>query len=223
MISGEFWRVLGCPHVRCHWKHDIVDTFTHYFCTNRHGWIIGTSFPYIRKSERWHSSPVQYIAFPPILVGYTSLYKLYYYSNLYKVWASHSSLSKIATMIACLRCILWILDVLMSEKIYSAFVKLPMCNSLVSEEIRESSDFWLIFWDCIRAIDRLHILVSVPKSMQVIFHNQKGQVSQNTLTACSMEMVFLNVLPKWEGSAADSMYLKVHVEKISGYPMGTTT
>ena len=58
--SGEFWRVLGCTRIRCHWKCDIVDTFTHHFCANGHGWIIGTSFPYIRKSERRHSSPVQY-------------------------------------------------------------------------------------------------------------------------------------------------------------------
>ena len=58
--SGEFWRVLGCTRIRHHWKRDIVDTFTHNFCANRHGWIIGTSFPYIRKSERRHSSPVQY-------------------------------------------------------------------------------------------------------------------------------------------------------------------
>ena len=58
--SGEFWRVLGCTHIRHHWKRNIVDTFTHHFCTNRHGWTIGTSFPYIRKSERQHSSPVQY-------------------------------------------------------------------------------------------------------------------------------------------------------------------
>ena len=72
--SQEFSRVLGCPCVRCHWKCNIVDTFTHHFCANRHGWTIGTSFPYIRKSERWYSSPVQYIAFPLILVGSTSLY-----------------------------------------------------------------------------------------------------------------------------------------------------
>ena len=57
--SGEFWRVLGCTRIRCHWKRNIVDTFTHHVCTIRHGWIIGTSFPYIRKSERRHSSPVQ--------------------------------------------------------------------------------------------------------------------------------------------------------------------
>ena len=79
--SGEFWRVLGCPHARCHWKHNIVDTFTHHFCTSRHGW---TSFLYIRESERQHSSSVQYIAFPLILVGTTSLYKLYHYSSQQK-------------------------------------------------------------------------------------------------------------------------------------------
>ena len=36
--SGEFWRVLGCPCVRHHWKHNIVDTFTQHFCANGH-WV----------------------------------------------------------------------------------------------------------------------------------------------------------------------------------------
>ena len=58
--SGELWRVLGCTRIRRHWKRDIVDTFTHQFCTNRHGWIIGTGFPYIRTSKRQYSTPVQY-------------------------------------------------------------------------------------------------------------------------------------------------------------------
>ena len=58
--SGEFWRVLGCTCIRRHWKCDIVDTFTHHFCANRHGWTIGTSFPYIRTSKRQYSTPVQY-------------------------------------------------------------------------------------------------------------------------------------------------------------------
>ena len=53
--SGEFWRVLGHPCVRCHWKCDIVDTFTHHFCANGHGGTIGPSFPYIRRVWRRHS------------------------------------------------------------------------------------------------------------------------------------------------------------------------
>src|ERR1700744_1551354 len=37
--------------IRCHWKLDIVDTFTHHFCAIRHGGVIGTSFTYIREVE----------------------------------------------------------------------------------------------------------------------------------------------------------------------------
>ena len=37
-----------------------MDTFTHHFCANRHGWTIGTSFPYIRMSKRQYLTPVQY-------------------------------------------------------------------------------------------------------------------------------------------------------------------
>ena len=107
-------------------------------------------------------------------------------------------------MIACLRCIHQILDALMLEKIYGAFVKLLMHNSLASEEIRDSVDFWPFFQDCIGAIDGSHIPVFVPESMQVRFRDWKGQISQNVLTACSMEMVFLYVLPGWEGSTANS-------------------
>ena len=40
--------------------------------------------------------------------------------------------------------------------------------------------------------------------MRTRFQDRKGQVSQNVLAACSMNMEFLYVLPGWEGSAADS-------------------
>lgn len=107
-------------------------------------------------------------------------------------------------MIARIRCIHRILDALTSEKIYGAFVKLPTRNSPVSDEIRESVDFWPFFRDCIGAIDGSHIPAFVPESMRVRFRDRKGQISQNVLAACSMDMVFLYVLPGWEGSAADS-------------------
>jgi hypothetical protein len=79
-----------------------------------------------------------------------------------------------------------------------------MHSSPVPAEIRESMDFWPYFKDCIGAIDGSHIPAFVPESMQTRFRNRKGQVSQNVLTACSMNMEFLYVLPRWEGSAADS-------------------
>src|ERR1700677_3989670 len=87
-------------------------------------------------------------------------------------------------MIAHIRCVHRILDVLTSEKIYGAYVKLPMQNSLVPDEIRESIDFWPFFRDCIGAIDGSHIPAFVPESMQVRFRDRKGQISQNVLAAC---------------------------------------
>ena len=41
----------GVFHIRRHWKHDIVDTFTHHFCAIGHGGTIGTSFPINRGVE----------------------------------------------------------------------------------------------------------------------------------------------------------------------------
>ena len=96
------------------------------------------------------------------------------------------------------------MDALTSDKIYGAYVTLPTRNTPVPHEIRESDDFWPYFRDCIGAIDGSHIPVFVPESMRTRFRNRKGQISQNVLAACSMNMEFLYVLPGWEGSAADS-------------------
>ena len=64
------------PCVRCHWKHDIVDTFTHHICANRHGGTIGTGFPYIRQVDRRTFAPVQYIVLSSLLCWHTLLYSL---------------------------------------------------------------------------------------------------------------------------------------------------
>ena len=102
------------------------------------------------------------------------------------------------------RCIHRILNALTLEKVYGTYVKLPTRNSPVPAEIRKSGDFWPFFRDCIGAIDGSHIPAFVPESMRVRFRDRKGQISQNVLAACSMNMEFLYVLPGWEGSAADS-------------------
>ena len=109
------------------------------------------------------------------------------------------------TITKCIHCIL---DTLTSEKIYRAYVKLLMCSSPVPTEIRNSVDFWPYFKDCIGAIDSSHIPAFVPESMHIRFQDWKGQISQNVLAACSMNMKFLYVLPGWEGSAADSCVLE---------------
>ena len=96
------------------------------------------------------------------------------------------------------------MDALTSENIYSAYVKLPTRSFPVPDEIRDSLDFWLFFRDCIGAIDGSHIPAFVLESMRTRFRNWKGQISQNVLAACSMNMEFLYMLPGWEGSAANS-------------------
>jgi hypothetical protein len=92
----------------------------------------------------------------------------------------------------------------MSEKVYSAYVKLPTSSYLVPDEVRNSLDFWPFFKDCVGTINGTHIPMFVPEAMCTRFRDRKGQVSQNVLAACSFGMEFLYVLPRWEGSAADS-------------------
>ena len=139
------------------------------------------------------------------------VYQIMRYKNIFKgVWIQLLSTNFIFPYMddhssdrSC-RCIHRILDALTSEKIYGTYVKLPTRSSPVPDEIRESVDFWPFFKDCIGAIDGLHIPAFVPESMRVRFRDWKGQVSQNVLAACSMNMEFLYVLPRWEGSVADS-------------------
>ena len=107
-------------------------------------------------------------------------------------------------MIAHLRCIHWILDVLTLEKVYGTYIKLLTRNSPVPQEIRDSPDFWPFFKDCISAIDGSHIPVFVPESLRARFCDRKGQILQNVLAACSIDMAFLYLLPSWEGSTANS-------------------
>lgn len=99
------------------------------------------------------------------------------------------------------------------ENIYCAYVKLLTHSSLVPDEIRDSLDFWPFFKDCIGAIDGSHILAFVPESMWTRFQNWKGQILQNVLAVCSMNMEFLYMLPRWEGRTADShIFESVHRE-----------
>jgi hypothetical protein len=103
-----------------------------------------------------------------------------------------------------LRCIHRILNALTTEKVYRSYVKLPTHTSPVPQCIRDSKYFYLYFKDCIGAINGTHIPAYVPAAIHMQYRDQKNQVSQNVLAACSMDMEFLYMLPGWEGSAADS-------------------
>ncbi|XP_058115616.1 uncharacterized protein LOC131258362 [Magnolia sinica] len=53
----------------------------------------------------------------------------------------------------------------------------------------------------------MHIPAHVEASQHPSFHNRKGVVSQNVLSACSFDMTFLYVLGGWEGSASNARVL----------------
>ena len=91
---------------------------------------------------------------------------------------------------------------------YRAYVKLPMRNSPVPHHIQDSKYFYPYFKDCLGTIDGTHIPAHVPTGLCMRYRDRKNQVSQNVLTACSMNMEFLYILPGWEGSAADSRVFK---------------
>ena len=103
------------------------------------------------------------------------------------------------------RCVHRILDALVSEKIYGAYVKLPTQNTRLHESILHNERYFPYFQDCIGAIDGTHIPAFVPEDRRAPFHNRKGQLSQNVLAACSFDFKFVYVLSGWEGSASDTL------------------
>lgn len=72
------------------------------------------------------------------------------------------------------------------------------------------------FADVRGAIDGTHVLAHVPASEQVAYRNRKGEISQNVLAGCSLDMYFFYVCPGWEGSANDARVLEN--AELNGFP-----
>jgi DDE superfamily endonuclease len=104
-----------------------------------------------------------------------------------------------------IRCIHRILDVLVSEKIYGTYVKLPTRNTQLHESISTDNDFYPYFSNCIGAIDGTHLPAFVPGDKCAPYRNRKGVITQNVLAACSFDFRFIYILSGWEGSASDSL------------------
>jgi hypothetical protein len=103
------------------------------------------------------------------------------------------------------RCVHRILDALVSQNFYGAYVKQLTRNTHLPEPIWNNDDYYPYFRDCIGAIDGTHIPAFIPEDIRAPFRNRKGTVSQNVLAACSLDFKFVYVLSGWEGSASDSM------------------
>ena len=94
---------------------------------------------------------------------------------------------------------------LVSEKIYCAYVKLPTQNTHSHEIILNDLSLYPYFKDCIGAINGTHIPAFVYENECPPFHNHKGEISQNVLAVCSFNFKFVYVLSGWKGSTLDSI------------------
>ena len=64
------------------------------------------------------------------------------------------------------------------------------------------------FDKCLGALDGTHINVFLPPGDYPQYRNRKQSLSQNVLTVCNFELLYVYILPGWEGSAYDSHVLK---------------
>jgi hypothetical protein len=95
-----------------------------------------------------------------------------------------------------------VLNALTSDLVYCAYVKLPGNDVTIPNIIRHSTKFQF-FRDCIGALDGTHLPAHVSPDQHPRYRNRKGQISQNILAVCDLEMNFLYVLAGWEGSVCD--------------------
>jgi hypothetical protein len=97
-----------------------------------------------------------------------------------------------------------VLNALLSKDVYCVYVQFPMCKAPIPHRISSSNSFSPYFNGCIGALDSTHIPVRVPEARCAAFRNRKGEISQNVLAICTMDMRFMFVLSGWEGSASDA-------------------
>lgn len=76
------------------------------------------------------------------------------------------------------------------------------------------------FIDCIRALNGTHLPVHVSPDHHPRYQNRKGQISQNVLAVCNLEMNFLYVLAGWEGSACNGQVFQSAHEPDFTIPAG---
>ena len=91
-----------------------------------------------------------------------------------------------------------------SQPFYNRHVRRSTANDPVSPKLHGSGKLWPFFRGCLGAIDGSHIHISPPASVQSLYRNRKGFLSQNCLFICNFDMLFTYVLSGWEGSATDS-------------------
>lgn len=107
-----------------------------------------------------------------------------------------------------------------SQPFYGRYVRRSTANDPVSPQISESSKLYPFFQGCLGAIDGSHIHLSPPATLQSLYRNRKGFLSQNCLFICNFDMLFTYILAGWEGSATDARVWADALEKGFSVPTG---
>ncbi|KAM0896166.1 hypothetical protein ACQ4PT_023362 [Festuca glaucescens] len=109
--------------------------------------------------------------------------------------------------------------------IYSSLYeeKCPVHTSSLSgaqlvKEILEGHQSWSK--NCIGAIDRTHIPITIGEEKAAPYRNRKGTLSQNMMVACDFDLNFTFISCGWEGSASDAGVLRSAISKGFEVPAG---
>ncbi|KAL8497505.1 hypothetical protein ACS0TY_021002 [Phlomoides rotata] len=84
----------------------------------------------------------------------------------------------------------------------------------VTDDLTDSR--WKWFKGCLGVLDGTYIDLHIPSCDKPHFRTRKGRISTNVLGACDRNMMFVYVLPGWEGSAADCRVLRNAVLRPNG-------
>ncbi|XP_075636965.1 protein ANTAGONIST OF LIKE HETEROCHROMATIN PROTEIN 1-like [Castanea sativa] len=86
------------------------------------------------------------------------------------------------------------------------------------EPMREncSDENWKWFKNCLGALDRAYIQVTVPVEDWPRYRTRSNEIATTVLGVCSHDMQFIYVLAGWEGSAADYRVLRNAISRKNG-------
>ncbi|KAL5549458.1 hypothetical protein UlMin_004689 [Ulmus minor] len=96
-------------------------------------------------------------------------------------------------------------------RLYEVLLKKP---EPISDDSTDS--MWKWFKNCLRALDGMYIKVNVLASDRPRYQTRKNEIATNVLGVVSQDMQFIYVLPRWEGSAADSRVLRDAISRPNG-------
>lgn len=82
----------------------------------------------------------------------------------------------------------------------------------------------LLWQNCLGALDRAYIQVTVPVEDWPRYRTRSNEIATTVLGVCSHDMQFIYVLAGWEGSAADYRVLRNAISRKNGLkvPKGNT-